>query len=629
MQFCYSCMHPLQHVDSSTCPFCGELLQLTCDTTRYLRPGSVLQQKFIVGKSLGAGGFGNTYIGWSQFLRRRVAIKEYFPKQLSSRAEGNGTVSVSDTISQQKFRAGLHQFLEEARSLASLQEVKGVIQVYNFFEENGTGYIVMEFLEGRDVKTILEHTGNQADYVWCRRVVLSVLYTLREIHKRGILHRDIAPDNIFITTEGVIKLIDFGAAKHATALANMNSDIVLKSGYAPVEQYSKKAAQGAYTDLYATAALFYRMLTGFKPQPSIERMNHDELIAPSELGVSIPEQAEFAIMICLNLKPEYRLQTAQEFMDALDGSDFVPVYERQMLETVGKHTAKLEKASSFRKKLQDIFNWKKITVAVIIITAISSGMVGLFYFRGNDKGKSVQISLKHENLLPSCEGLEEKEAQKKLEGLDIDLSISYRYRKGNKGNKVTEMSPAAGSYVVKGQKVSLIIESAEFVTVPDYTGKGKEDIQRDLKRRLGERYSDTLFSYNYTSQKEQKGKCYAQSSIGKLKLSQIKKFQIQISWGTKKMYETVMPDLTGKTIEQAKRVLRHIGLKTQIKERNPLYDSEYPAGIIAYQSVVRGKRFNTNHEDKAGYSVPKVVYVSISKSNGNREERGTRWDENW
>lgn len=160
-------------------------------------------------------------------------------------------MTVSGTVNQQRFRTGLLQFLEEARSIATLQDVKGVVQVYNFFEENGTGYIIMEYLEGMDVKTILKHRGQRMDYEWSRRVILTVLHTLREVHKRGILHRDIAPDNIFVTNEGVIKLIDFGAAKHATALANMHTDIVLKAGYAPIEQYSKKTQQGPYTDLYA------------------------------------------------------------------------------------------------------------------------------------------------------------------------------------------------------------------------------------------------------------------------------------------------------------------------------------------------------------------------------------------
>ena len=189
--------------------------------------------------------------------------------------------------------------------------------IYTFFEQNGTGYIVMEYLEGMDVKSILKQSGNKKDYEWCRRVILTVLHTLKDIHKRGVLHRDIAPDNVFVTNEGVIKLIDFGAAKHASELANIRTEIVLKQGYAPIEQYSKTAPQGPYTDLYAVAALFYRMLTGMKPIPANNRVNEDSLIPPSSMGIELPEQAELAMMCCLNVKPQYRLQTAEDFMEAL------------------------------------------------------------------------------------------------------------------------------------------------------------------------------------------------------------------------------------------------------------------------------------------------------------------------
>ena len=155
MQLCYSCMHQINDKNLTTCPACGEPLDLSCDTTRFLKPGTVLQGKFIVGKILGAGGFGNTYIGWNKLLQCKVAIKEYFPRQLSYRTEENSTVSVSEATNQERFRAGLNQFLAEARGVAGLQNIKGIIQIYTFFEEYGTGYFVMEYLEGMDVKEVV------------------------------------------------------------------------------------------------------------------------------------------------------------------------------------------------------------------------------------------------------------------------------------------------------------------------------------------------------------------------------------------------------------------------------------------------------------------------------------------
>ena len=330
MKLCYHCMQQISNERLRYCTNCGKSLEPEPQPERFLKAGTVLGRKFVVGYPLGAGGFGNTYVGWDTFLLRKVAIKEFYPEQYCVRREDGQTVTASEERLLPRYQRGLRQFLEEARKVAALHEVRGVVEITNFFEENGTGYIVMEYLEGMDVRNILKESGDKKDYEWCRRVILTVLYTLKEIHKKGVLHRDVAPDNIFVTKEGIIKLIDFGAAKSISALEN-GADIMLKAGYAPIEQYSREFLQGPYTDLYAVAALFYRMLTGQKPIPAPERLEHPALITPSEMGISIPEQAELAMMVCLNVEPEYRLQSAEEFMEALDGKFFLPVYEPEWI----------------------------------------------------------------------------------------------------------------------------------------------------------------------------------------------------------------------------------------------------------------------------------------------------------
>ena len=274
MRLCYHCMHQIEDEKVHTCPACGKPLKVRQENaSEMLPPGTVLKGKFLIGYSIGFGGFGITYIGWDQVLQRKVAIKEFYPRQITERNQDGVTVTVTDEGMKNRFRAGLQSFLQEARSLASLQDtVKGVVSIYSYFEANGTGYIVMEYLEGMDVKNILKKSGGTREYEWCRQVILTVLHTLRDVHRQGILHRDIAPDNVFITNEGVIKLIDFGAAKHTSDLINTRSDIVLKVGYAPIEQYSKTAKQGPYTDMYAVAALFYRMLNVSMKIPSCRHL---------------------------------------------------------------------------------------------------------------------------------------------------------------------------------------------------------------------------------------------------------------------------------------------------------------------------------------------------------------------
>ncbi len=410
MRLCYYCMSQIKNTKSNYCVNCGKPLEFKLVAERFLKPGSTLQGKFVVGYPIGNGGFGNTYIGWDRVLMRRVAIKEFYPEQYSVRMSDGVTVSVKSESQIERYKNGLRQFLQEARGVAALHDIRGVVEISGFFEENGTGYSVMEYLEGMDVKEILEKAGGKKDYEWCRRVILTVLHTLREIHKRGMIHRDLSPDNIFVTKEGVIKLIDFGAAKHSSAFNDMRSEIICKQGYSPIEQYSKDAAQGPYTDLYALAALFYRMLTGQKPLPAMVRMSNDTLVMPSQMGVEIPEQAEMAIMVCLNIQPQYRLQSADEFMEALDGLNYVPVYEPEWI------LPPPEKKKSF----ESMSLGARIAIVACAISILGVVGLGTIYLTSNEKtaGKSEKLIVADER------GRKIQDVEGKY---DDDLSTEYVY----------------------------------------------------------------------------------------------------------------------------------------------------------------------------------------------------------
>lgn len=610
MRFCYSCMQQLEEENIDVCPYCKKSLEIRYDATRFLKPGTVLQEKFVVGHEIGAGGFGNTYIGWNRLLERKVAIKEYFPRKLSSRTEYDATVIVSGGEKDlEHFRMGLGQFIEEARSIASLQDIRGVVQVYTYFEENGTAYIIMEYLEGMDVKEILKRRGGRMDYEWSRRVMLTVLHTLRDIHKRGVLHRDIAPDNIFVTNEGVIKLIDFGAAKSIAGKEDMQGDIVLKMGYAPVEQYKRDARQDTYTDLYAAAAMFYRLVTGIKPQPANERIKEDRLAAPSDMGINIPKEAELAIMVCLNLEPQYRLQSAQEFMDALDGSDFEPVYEPEWI------LPEVEEIPDSKIKgiIQRMKTWQK-AAAVMVFIVIAGAVAGLAaHVVGNTKAEGVELVRTGDIHLPQCEEADEEEAVASLEELGIITKITYNYNETCAGNKVVLMEPAAGSQASEGDTVSLIVDSPDYVTIPDYKGKKENEAKSALKALLGNKYDDGIIAYGYTSSDADKDICYGQTLSGVAKISDISKFKVKISWGTEESYLVKMPELKNKTVKEAKKLLKSKGLDIKLENTKSVYNDGIAPGDIVTQSIESGKRFNNNKADTKNYSVPAKVKVTISK----------------
>lgn len=439
MKFCYSCMCQLTDEKQNTCPHCGEPLGFSAAAPNVLPPGTVLQGRFIIGKVLGSGGFGNTYIGWNNVLSCRVAIKEFFPRHMSVRNGDRRTISVSGATMQERYNQSLQSFLEEARRLAELGDIPGIPDVYGYFQENGTGYIVMEYLEGITVKQLLKDSGGRLDYDWSRQIILSVLYTLKAIHRRGILHRDIAPDNIMITGDGIVQLIDFGVAKKKMDMA-ADPVIMLKAGYSPPEQYARNMSQGVYTDLYSVAATFYQMVTGAKPASALERMKQDTIQPPSSYGIKIPQEAEMAMMMCLYLKPEYRLESAEDFMTALQGQDFKPVVNVRPGNMPGEYKKSKKK------------NWEfplAGKIASIVLLAAVVGMAIVFARQtASDNADAVSTTVVAADVI----GMTEEEAAEKLksQGITFEVTdISFNKNVGI-GGQVTAQEPAAGEEVTDG-----------------------------------------------------------------------------------------------------------------------------------------------------------------------------------
>ena len=597
MQVCYHCMNRIQDDRAHTCPSCGKPLHVEQENaSSMLPPGTVLDGKFLIGYAIGFGGFGITYIGWDQLLQRKVAVKEFYPRQFCQRMEDGVTVTLTEQKMRDRYTAGLKSFLQEARSLASLQEtVKGIVAITNYFEANGTGYIIMEYLEGMDVKNILKKSGGTREYEWCRQVVLSVLCTLKEIHRQGILHRDIAPDNVFITKEGMIKLIDFGAAKHESDLIAQDAAIVLKVGYAPIEQYSRTAKQGPYTDLYAVAALFYRMLTGRKPAPANERVNEDTLVPPSELGIMIPEQAEMAIMVCLNIRPSYRLQSASEFMEALGGKGFVPRYEPDWI-------LPEDMLTEGRKKLS-----APVKGAILFGTLVllGGGMFVAAQFMNSEKNIQVTQAT-NDSIMVNCVGMTKEEAISQLQknGIAVEEKITYEYSTDTEPNVVMDQSIRPGTTLQQDDIVALTVSGGtKMFSMPDVSQMSKEEVnsyftEKGVTVSVRETFSDSV----------KKGKVVLQSiAAGEdFVVADTPKLVVEYSLGAKKDYDIPMPDLEGKTKQEAKKILYDKGLKQMhLSVKQEKVFSEMENDTIVDQSVKAGKTVNKMDEVK--------VEVTLSK----------------
>lgn len=318
------CPQCMREYDSQyeICPYCGSGREIKQKEIYYLSPGVILADRYEVGASIGGGGFGLTYKAWDHTLSKIVAVKEYYPTGLVNRVPGEKRVIVYSGRREKECRIGKLRFLEEARNMAKYNTHANIVNVYDFFEENNTAYIVMEYLDGENYKQYLERKSNQKEKVSVQEsleVMHSVLIALSEVHKSNILHRDISPDNIFLCRDGRIKLIDFGAARFSAKDETANMTVILKPGYAPPEQYQQKGRQGPWIDIYAAGATLYRAVTGTAPEESVNRTDKDELVPPEELCPELSHNLNNAILRAMALQPELRFQSAEEFWKALSG----------------------------------------------------------------------------------------------------------------------------------------------------------------------------------------------------------------------------------------------------------------------------------------------------------------------
>lgn len=299
------------------CPFCGYIEGTPPKQASYLIPGTVLKGRYIIGTCIGSGGFGITYRAYDAVLSIMVAVKELFPARLVNRAAGETKVGICSGDKKDEYEIHLQRFLQEAKNMAIFSKEEDIVNVYAFFEENNTAYIVMEYIEGQLLKDYMRQKG-RIPVEEAVTYIVPILRALDKIHRKQIIHKDISPDNIFLMGEGRIKIFDFGAASF---LNEENGSaiipVVIKVGYAAPEQYLNEQVQGPFMDIYSVGAIFYEMITGIKPEEGSDRYVKDELKRPSSLGVKIDRNMEKILLKALAVKMEERFQTAGEFAQAI------------------------------------------------------------------------------------------------------------------------------------------------------------------------------------------------------------------------------------------------------------------------------------------------------------------------
>lgn len=254
------CPHCFCETDRDPCPECGFKKDSYKRNSIFLNMGSILNNRYQIGGVLGTGGFGITYLAYDTNLKRKVAVKEYFPRNFASRDSGSTMISVSNASSKELFSKGAEKFYDEACLVAQFDSNPNIVRVSDYFRENNTVYFTMELLEGQTLKDNLEEKRifSPGEVVWLANGISNAL---EAAHSKKILHRDISPGNIMICKDGNVKLLDFGAARQFIAEGSQDFSVIFTPGYAPLEQYQRKGRQGPWTDIYSLGAMLYHALT--------------------------------------------------------------------------------------------------------------------------------------------------------------------------------------------------------------------------------------------------------------------------------------------------------------------------------------------------------------------------------
>lgn len=392
MKRCFVCFKEY-NAGFRVCPHCGSVEITEPVESIHLVPGTILADRYILGRSVGSGGFGIVYSAWDLKLETIVAVKEFYVSRLVTRAPGLKNLIVAKK-SQEEFDYRKARFLAEAKNMAKFGSHKSIPNVFEFFEENDTAYIVMELLQGIALNDYLNQSAAKVDTEFALMIANEVGNALISLHEQNIFHRDVAPDNIYICSnkEIKIKLMDLGAAKLEDNTDDV-IDIILKPGYSPVEQYDNSKNIGPWTDIYALGATLYTMLTGVKPDESTNRKIKDEVVPPNEINPLVSENLSNAIMKAMAIERHLRFKNVPDFLSAINGERKIIPIEKE-------------------KKRKNIRRFAGIAAACLILI-IGAVLVGVTYL--NKKNEHALDDADIVVWFSVADGSDEEEAMKVIE----------------------------------------------------------------------------------------------------------------------------------------------------------------------------------------------------------------------
>ena len=581
MRRCLGCFQNIRE-DLEVCPFCGYIDGTPPEESVHMQPGTVLAERYIIGRVLGYGGFGVTYIGWDAKLEQRVAIKEYMPSEFSTRMPGQAKISVFSGTKSNQFATGLNKFVDEAKKLSKFQNEDGIVKIFDCIAENETAYIIMEYLEGETLAERLkrERTIPEEEAI---NILMPVMKSLESVHHNGIIHRDIAPDNIFITKDGA-KLIDFGASRFATTSHSRSLTVIIKPGFSAEEQYRSRSDQGPYTDVYSVAATLYKMITGETPpdaldrRAKIENAKRDTLIDPHKIKRDISLITENAILNALNIQIEDRTQSVQKFIDDLTADEPVKLV-----------SGKIKRIDFYQLPM-----WIKITAPVLLIAFLIIGVLlttGVISFQSLFRS-SVVIPEGYV-VIPNVEGMDAESA------VDILQATGLSYYTGGSdvhdyvdANTIVYQFPIMGRMVPIDSPViltvskgsgNIILPSNGISTVPYFLWCEEEEAIHDfevagLLTDIRYEFDNNVTVGQVISAEDESGSVLHAGD----ELPEGSLVVLVVSLG-QELIE--MPNVIGMTEVNGRTVLENMGLVVRV---NYEINNSYSSGVICGQSIDSG-----------------------------------------
>lgn len=363
-KLCGNCFSP---VKGKKCSACGYTEENALSEHDALPVGTELNDRYVIGRLLGRGGFGMTYLAYDCEDNRAVAIKEYYPDKTAVRSSDDLTVEPMTTFHTEDFSDGLERFFSEAGIIMKFRESSDIMGLYDVFRENGTAYYAMEFFNGISLKSYVEKKGrlSEAQAVYIAEKLLTALSV---IHNGGVLHRDISPDNIILCSNGRVKLVDFGSARPLSGDGKQSMSVILKEGFAPLEQYQRKGNQSCRTDIYSLAMSLYFGLTGITPENPIIRLDDDsdfkkglEKISPG-LGKIIEKAAA--------VKENDRYASDEEMLSDIGGCGIF-----SEAPDIGELSESVINAPKIKKKRMSVR--KKLVIAVSAAAVMIAAALGI------------------------------------------------------------------------------------------------------------------------------------------------------------------------------------------------------------------------------------------------------------